>query len=122
MKYAIFLILIGLFTLPAQAQLKDCSMYGGGAWSCYQEQRAAIARRLQGIEPRLRSLNADVADRFKISQRLWIRFTEADCRMESEPATVAQGSGYARVYEYCMAERYDQRLTDMEKLIQFLKR
>lgn len=89
---------------------------------CHQQHRAEISGKLKKADFRLRRLNADIAARFRISQKLWIRFTEADCRYESEPAANSQGSGYGRVYERCMDERYSSRLKDVEEMIEWLEK
>ena len=118
MKPTIFL-LIGLLSFSAHAKWSSC---GIADWECHERQHAVAAKKLQKIEPQLRRLNPTVADRFKVSQRLWLKFAEADCRMESEPAAESQGSGYARTYDRCMANIYTERLMQMEKIVEFLKR
>ena len=126
MKSTIFLLL-GLFSLSVHAQLTSCSAEGGGDYRCYRKQRLAISKDLQKVESQLQKLDAQlnaknfvsrfVAKRFKTSQQLWLKFAEADCRMESEGFLMAQGAGATRVYEECMAEMYDRRKTQMEKII-----
>ncbi|MDO4879321.1 MAG: lysozyme inhibitor LprI family protein [Neisseria sp.] len=115
-----FLTLLGLAALPAHAVVKDCWHEGGSSWRCFKDQRKEFAKKLAKIEPRIRRQDAYMADRFKVSQRLWLKFVEADCRYETEFAALSIGTSYVHFYEKCMAERYDQRLNDVEDMIKFL--
>ena len=88
------------------AEGKDCrgNVYEG--IGCHQNGRKINAEKPNTVEPRLRRLDGHAADMdmFQKSQRLREELAEADCRTESEPASAAQGVGYAYVYESCMAE------------------
>lgn len=125
MKSAALLIL-SLMSLPASAALKECA---ADDFVCNNQRVFVIAQKLKLIEARLRRedkkvwesdgamFSLEVADRWRDAQKLWVKFAEADCRFESEPAGQSMGSGYGRAYWQCMAERYDQRLKQADDML-----
>ena len=130
MKFAAFLT-FWLYIGFAQAQTKPCDPFD---FVCNREHRMAVAKKLKTIEPQLRRLDRETyrrynwpapintAGQFRASQKLWLKFAEADCRFESEPMSVSQGSGYGRAYERCMAQMYDKRLAQVEEMIRSLQK
>ena len=129
MKKAVSCLLLAL-SLPVRAELKQCD----DADFVYNNQRSfVVAQKLKLIEARLRRIDAeayrrndwpeptDTAGTWRDSQKLWVKFTEADCRFESEPLSVSLGSGYGREYWQCIAERYDRRLHQAEDMIRRMR-
>lgn len=113
--------------LPLAAQAKDCGK-GNNVYDVINACEKQIERDKQRIASEANKLkqlvqqhnqkhvHISVDKEWQQSQKLWQRFVEADCALESMPAQVAQGAGYGMVKTSCIAERYRQRITQLRQL------
>lgn len=94
----------------------------GGQYDCLLEKRKVLSQQIHAVGQSIKKLHADVGSLMPKADADWRKFAESDCRARSETANMAQGSGYARVYEACMYQEYYRRLKDLREYAAWLKK
>ena len=91
-------------------------------YRCYQQHQRRLAAKLVQAGKELERLDKPTANRFYIAQKDWQSFVEANCLYESETAKNISKARHYRAQQKCVAQMYDERFKEVNKMVQWLKR